>query len=189
MTMMGVHSSRPRARVISYVYLLVSGGLNRYHTCSSFFLTYSKPAHQTSNIRFGHRHIHRHQRYSTKTTTPLYSSKLLDEASHTQIDAAKKWSFVLANNAEHLDQSLAEEDATIIRNILVCGDGDLSYSAEIASELDTLGIELYATVLEDEATHNKGMFVTCTLCVCNLLCVACFDDLYIFIFQCISTLR
>jgi len=153
--MMVVHSSRRRASAraaISYVYLLVSGLSSRHYTCSSFLLTYSKSAHHT--IRFGHRHIHQgHQRYSTK---PLSSTKLLEDTSHNQIDASNKWSFVLANNVEaHQDQTTAEKDATI-RNILVCGDGDLSYSAEIASELDTLGIELYATVLEDEATHNKG---------------------------------
>jgi len=174
--MMGIHCSRPRARAISYVYLLVSG-LNRYHTCSSFFLTYSKSAHHTSN-RFGHRQIihHRHQQFSTKIATPLYNSNLLDETKHDNIDSAKKWTFVLANNAEHNDQTLVEKDARI-RNILVCGDGDLSYSAEISSELDTLGIELYATVLEDEETHNKGMLATNAFCIpiCILLPV-CFDD-------------
>lgn len=151
---MVVHSSRRRVSAraaISYVYLLASGLNSRHYTCSSFLLTYRKAAHHTS-IRFGHRHIHQgHQRYSTK---PLSSTKLLED---NQIDASNKWSFVLANNVEdHQDQTTAEKDETI-RNILVCGDGDLSYSAEIASELDTLGIELYATVLEDEATHNKGM--------------------------------
>lgn len=44
-----------------------------------------------------------------------------------------------------------------IRNILVCGDGDLSFSAGIAAELEILDIKLFATVLEDENTHNKGM--------------------------------
>lgn len=79
---------------------------------------------------------------------------------HHQIDASKKWNFVLPNKIEeHQDETPDENDATI-RNILVCGDGDLSYSAEIAPELDTLGIELYATVLEDEATHNTGKLKT-----------------------------
>ena len=32
----------------------------------------------------------------------------------------------------------------------------MSFSAEIASELDALGIDLYASVLEDESTHNTG---------------------------------
>ena len=52
----------------------------------------------------------------------------------------------------------------MIHNILVCGDGYLSYSAKIAYELDNLGIELFATVLEDENTHNHGMLLlyTCT---------------------------
>lgn len=157
--MMGIYSNHPRARAISYVYLLVSG-LSRYHTCSSFFLTYSKSAHHTSNRLFGHRQIiqHIHQRHSTKTTTNLYNSKLLDETKNINIESAKKWTFVLAkNNAANHDQTLVDTDARI-RNILVCGDGDLSYSAEISTELDALGIELYATVLEDEETHNKGMF-------------------------------
>ncbi len=46
----------------------------------------------------------------------------------------------------------------MIENILVCGDGDLSFSAGISSELDMLGIKLYATVLEDEETHSKGKY-------------------------------
>jgi hypothetical protein len=43
-----------------------------------------------------------------------------------------------------------------IRNILVCGDGDLSYSAGIASELESRDVRLVATVLEDEDVHNRG---------------------------------
>ena len=154
--MMGVNSSHPRAIAISYVYFLFSGLSScRHYTCSSFSFTYSKSAHHSSSASSfsQNRHIHHgHQRY---ITTSLPSSKLLDDTSCNQIDASKKWSFALANNAEEPKDS----DDTI-RRILVCGDGDLSYSAEIASELDALGIELYATVLEDEATHNKGTLAT-----------------------------
>ena len=153
MTMMGVNSSHPRAIAISYVYFLFSGLSCRQYTCSSFSLTYSKSAHHSSSSFSQNRHIHHvHQRYTTKS---LSSSKLLDDTNCNQIDASKKWSFALSNNAEEPKDS----DDTI-RRILVCGDGDLSYSAEIASELDALGIELYATVLEDEATHNKGTLAT-----------------------------
>ena len=149
---MVVHSSRPRARAISYVYLLVNGLSSRQYTCSSFSLTYSNVG------RFGrqHRHINikqAHQRYSTK---PLSSSKLLEDTNLNQIDASKKWNFVLADKIEEHKDEIPDENDAKIRNILVCGDGDLSYSAEIAPELDTLGIELYATVLEDESTHNTG---------------------------------
>jgi hypothetical protein len=35
------------------------------------------------------------------------------------------------------------------------GDGDLSYSSEIASELNQLSINLHATVLEEEGVHNQ----------------------------------
>ena len=151
---MGVNSSHPRAIAISYVYFLFSGLSScRHYTCSSFSFTYSKSAHHSSSSFSQNRHIHHgHQRYTTKS---LPSSKLLDDTNCNQIDASKKWSFALANNAEEPKDS----DDTI-RRILVCGDGDLSYSAEIASELDALGIELYATVLEDEATHNNGTLAT-----------------------------
>lgn len=168
--MMGVHSSRPRSIAIGYVYLLVSGLSSRQYTCSSFFLTYSKSAHHTSRRFSQNRHIHHgHQRYSTKS---LSSSNLLEDTNCSQIDVSKKWSFALAHNLEEAkDQTTVEKDDTI-RNILVCGDGDLSYSADIASELDTFGIELYATVLEDEATHNKGMLAHFAL-QCALLHVIC----------------
>lgn len=39
---------------------------------------------------------------------------------------------------------------------LVCGDGDLSYSAQISSLMNDEGVSLTATVLEDEETHNLG---------------------------------
>jgi hypothetical protein len=129
-------NNRSRARAIRYVYLLTSG-LNVCR-CKSLILA----DHPSQPPR----------RYSTKSTTSLYNSKLLDEKNHINV-GSNQWSFVLCNNAEHHDKS----KHAIIRNILVCGDGDLSYSAEIAPELDMLGIQLYATVLEDEATHNKGM--------------------------------
>lgn len=37
---------------------------------------------------------------------------------------------------------------------LVCGDGDLSFSASIASDLADRGVSLVATVLEDQKTHH-----------------------------------
>ena len=41
-----------------------------------------------------------------------------------------------------------------IKNLLVCGDGDLSFSASIAPTLNLLGVQMIATVLEDEETHG-----------------------------------
>ena len=43
---------------------------------------------------------------------------------------------------------------TCISNLLMCGDGDLSFSAEIAEPLSQCNIQLVATVLEDEKTHR-----------------------------------
>ena len=52
------------------------------------------------------------------------------------------------------DEGTAPPKATI-RNLLVVGDGDLSYSASVSSELASLGVDLLASVLEDEATHSS----------------------------------
>ena len=114
--------------------------------------------HHASN-RCHHHHRHtvinrRFKQYSTSKVTSLYNSKILDEINHT--DIAKKWRFALADKEDHHHGSSEDDNAEMISNILVCGDGDLSFSAEIASELDALGIDLYASVLEDESTHNTG---------------------------------
>ncbi len=149
--MMCVHSSRPllSSRVLSYMCLLTS-----FTDCNSL-TNWRSVAHHASNIRCHHRHIinRRFKQYSTSLVTSLYNSKLLHEINHN--DIAKKWRFALAEKEDHHHHG-SEDDAEIISNILVCGDGDLSFSAEIASELDALGIDLYASVLEDESTHNTG---------------------------------
>lgn len=44
-----------------------------------------------------------------------------------------------------------------VSNVLVCGDGDLSYSAWLSPRLAEAGISLTATVLEDKDTHHTGM--------------------------------
>jgi len=82
------------------------------------------------------------------------------------INASNKWEYAASTttndsiisddeNEDPNGESNSNNNNNMIRNLLVCGDGDLSYSAEIASELDDLGIELFATVLEDEETHNQ----------------------------------
>jgi hypothetical protein len=42
-----------------------------------------------------------------------------------------------------------------ISNILICGDGDMSYAASIANHCFQLGISMTVSVLEDEITHNQ----------------------------------
>ena len=64
---------------------------------------------------------------------------------------ASKWKFISNDQQEY-----NATNNNCIKNILVCGDGDLSYCAEIAPELQKMGVELYATVLEEEDIHNKG---------------------------------
>jgi hypothetical protein len=125
-------------------------------------------AHASNRCQHRHNIINRRfKQYSTNIVTSLYNSKLLDEINHT--DIAKKWRFALAEKEDHHHHD-SEDDAEIISNILVCGDGDLSFSAEIASELDALGIDLYASVLEDESTHNTGAKFGTICCYIHLLC-------------------
>jgi hypothetical protein len=63
----------------------------------------------------------------------------------------RSWEFLSSSNNSD-DHSLGSQRRRI-RNILVCGDGDLSYSATIAPELED--VQLVATVLETEEIHNK----------------------------------
>ena len=44
----------------------------------------------------------------------------------------------------------------LISNLLVCGDGDLSFSASIAPQLSSLGIRFTASVLEEQSVHHEG---------------------------------
>lgn len=46
-------------------------------------------------------------------------------------------------------------DESAVSNWLICGDGDLSYSAKIAPYLNLCNVSLTATVLEDQATHHS----------------------------------
>ena len=91
-----------------------------------------------------------------------------EEISLLKTDASitSKWKFLENSNlSEQSTDKINSSDETsdgstdLIRNILVCGDGDLSYSAEIAPVLDMLGIQLFASVLEDQVTHNQGMIL------------------------------
>jgi hypothetical protein len=49
-----------------------------------------------------------------------------------------------------------DNNRSLISNLLVCGDGDLSYSASIAPHLSQLGIHFIASVLEEQSMHNEG---------------------------------
>lgn len=55
------------------------------------------------------------------------------------------------NNAVTLQEKWKD-----VSKVLVCGDGDLSYSAWLADQLAELGVSLTATVLETEQVHNNG---------------------------------
>ena len=97
-----------------------------------------------------HRTLQR-RRYRDLTLLATFSDKASSAPAQLQIESntIKKWSFLPRE----------QYDTKLIQNILVCGDGDLSFSADVAAELDSLGISLFATVLEDETTHNRGMYL------------------------------
>ena len=66
----------------------------------------------------------------------------------TGIDDTSQWYFAASHdtggNTNH------------IRSMLVVGDGDLSYCAEIAPTLEKMGVSLTASVLERKETHTQG---------------------------------
>jgi hypothetical protein len=85
---------------------------------------------------------------------------LFQRATFSCDDSASKWKFISPAIEHDISISSPNEEQlptnNFIKNILVCGDGDLSFCAEIAQELKSLDIELFPTVLEEEAIHNKG---------------------------------
>jgi len=88
-------------------------------------------------------HYHGRRRHITSSITQL---NLSSDTKSISSPTKNKWEFVAT-----------DDSGSLIKNILVCGDGDLSYTANVAKELSDVdeGIKLFATVLEDEETHNK----------------------------------
>lgn len=57
------------------------------------------------------------------------------------------------------DSAALSQEWTGVSNVLICGDGDLSYSAWLAEQLaEADDVNLTATVLESEEIHNSGAF-------------------------------
>jgi len=108
------------------------------------------------------------RKYATSTTTTLSkTTRLFSISSSTsQNDNA---SSLKKNNdncvwysRQHQQGQQQSEDKPpshyehqMISNMLVCGDGDLSYSASIAPILQKMGIHLTATVLESQEDHER----------------------------------
>jgi hypothetical protein len=91
--------------------------------------------------------------HRSRQQTVAFSTKLscTEEQDINAKTRASKWAFLPRKKEDG-----TSNESKLIENILVCGDGDLSFSADIASELESLNITLFATVLEDEMTHNQG---------------------------------
>jgi hypothetical protein len=57
------------------------------------------------------------------------------------------------------------------KRVLVCGDGNLSYSASIAKGMKERGAHLTATVLESQQEHERGMKKSlCFMCSQSFRC-------------------
>ena len=85
------------------------------------------------------------ERFSRSTATTIISSSLSSTIPSSSVPAKENddsiWKFVDSNEK--------------IKNMLVCGDGDLSFSASIAQTVHNEDICLTATVLEDQEAHGK----------------------------------
>ena len=91
------------------------------------------------------------RQYWKSSSSVVFSSSLRDEI----VTAAEEESLFDAKNtrsgSERWNSLIGNKT---IQSLLVCGDGDLSYSASIAPQLAELEISLTATVLEDQDTHH-----------------------------------
>ena len=85
------------------------------------------------------------------TTSKAISSGNSNSLPISTATSMPHWEFTATSNKKS-----SQENNDLISNMLVCGDGDLSYSAGIANALDAMGVELTATVLEDRHAHNEG---------------------------------
>ena len=145
-----------RRKTTSFVYAYVLFELASHaHSCTHHSPPYRSCFHPTFyKVYHGRRSCTpflRGRHYATKVQT-----------SGSAATVASKWEFTATSTYSSSDEKQRQRDAknnNFIQNILICGDGDLSYSAEIAHELSDMGIELYATVLEVEDVHNEGMYV------------------------------
>lgn len=79
-----------------------------------------------------------------------------DKTSDTGIELLKEYDIENKKNWEYYISSTSSSSKKnpIIKNLLVCGDGDLSFSASIAKTLADLNINLIATVLEEQTIHR-----------------------------------
>jgi len=75
--------------------------------------------------------------------------------SHSSISCQLSVAATIANEKEWQCLPFVMQQQRLISNILVCGDGDLSYSAFIAPTLHKLGIKMTATVLETKEIHTR----------------------------------
>jgi hypothetical protein len=93
-------------------------------------------------------------RYSSHSPSVHYDSQIngTNISSSQLTEEEQVWQFLPC----HFSNVRTEQQpgtARTISNLLVCGDGDLSYSASIAPTLQTLGIQMISTVLETEELH------------------------------------
>lgn len=105
--------------------------------------------------------LHRHQKTAKIAVVKHYSS--LQKTQQTTLDTKVNNSNIINNlngikeyNIENQQIWKNQKSTKPISNLLVCGDGDLSFSASVAQlihqlELDT---KLTATVLEDQSVHH-----------------------------------
>lgn len=165
--------ARIRKSALPYAYFLFLGLYSHNFSCRAISITNSHTPSLSGGLLSRHcSQLNQQPRACFRSSCRIGSRRDFSLHSTTSTDAASeecvttsvstsKWEFLPSNtntyNSEDDDIATDNNPSSTIRNILVCGDGDLSYSAEIAPELEKLGIKLYATVLEKEDVHNEGI--------------------------------
>lgn len=137
----------------NFLFILI-GSLLQIRYCSGAFTHYvSRPALKrqlpsaffnikgiTLKLNDGHYFSSIFQHIQQYTTTSQNKSNI-DTVTEYDVENNQMW--------------VNQNSRRLISNLLVCGDGDLSFSASVAKSLHNIKTNLIATVLEEQSVHSE----------------------------------
>eukprot|EP00551_Chaetoceros_affinis_P012279 CAMPEP_0203668772 /NCGR_PEP_ID=MMETSP0090-20130426/5322_1 /ASSEMBLY_ACC=CAM_ASM_001088 /TAXON_ID=426623 /ORGANISM="Chaetoceros affinis, Strain CCMP159" /LENGTH=460 /DNA_ID=CAMNT_0050533301 /DNA_START=59 /DNA_END=1441 /DNA_ORIENTATION=- len=112
----------------------------------------------SSNFRINHfSPLHKRGSQLSSSTTKLNDIHTLEGGTNYYANQEYlKRTIIPVRNSDDSDYDTCINDKSdTIKNLLVCGDGDLSFSADNAQSLNEANVNLIATVLEEQSVHEE----------------------------------